>query len=172
MKKLFAIASFVAVLLLLSGCDFFRKVAGRPTSDEIEAKRQLILEEEKAHEARLEELKLVQKQISDSLAVMDSIRFTKTMLIGGGQLAEGSSASLEYRYYVIVGAFSARENAAALVSRATSAGYQAHLISYRNGFTAVGINPSNSISGAYAALRKVVKEPFCPADAWILDKEQ
>ena len=172
MRNYYAIASLAVVCLLCTGCDFFRKIAGRPTSAEIEAKRELILEEEKAHEARLEALKLVQEQISDSLAVMDSIRYTKTRLIGGGQLSEDSGAGLEYRYYVIIGAFSSRENAAALAGKAEAAGYQAQLLSYRNGFTAVGLNPSNSVSGAYAALRKAVKEPFCPADAWILDKHR
>jgi hypothetical protein len=43
MRKAIIIAAFAVTVCLLGGCDFFRVLAGRPTSREIEAKRALIL---------------------------------------------------------------------------------------------------------------------------------
>lgn len=42
MRKAIIIAAFAATVCLLGGCDFFRVLAGRPTSREIEIKRKLI----------------------------------------------------------------------------------------------------------------------------------
>ena len=77
MKRLMAIAALAASICLLGGCDFFRQLAGRPTSRDIEAKRLRIEREAEAHQRRLDSLKLVQKQISDSLATLDSLRNAK-----------------------------------------------------------------------------------------------
>ena len=43
MRKAIIIAAFAITVCLLGGCDFFRVLAGRPTSREIEAKRAFIL---------------------------------------------------------------------------------------------------------------------------------
>jgi hypothetical protein len=52
MKKSMILMLMVA-LPLLTGCDFFRKLAGRPTSEDIENKRVAIMRaEEAAHQAR------------------------------------------------------------------------------------------------------------------------
>lgn len=171
MKKLLASVAIIATILLLGGCDLFRKMAGRPTAAEIEAKRGMILGEQKAHKARLDSLNAVQKQISDSLAALDSLKYSGNNLIEGRQLSAESRAGLEYRYYVVIGAFGKSENAEKLAGKAEAAGYPATLIRYLNGFVAVGICPSNSISGIYASLRRVQKESFCPADSWILDNK-
>ena len=53
-----------------------RKLAGRPTSEDVEAKRlELLRAEEAALEARLDSLRNVeQRMIADSLNALDSIR--------------------------------------------------------------------------------------------------
>ena len=43
MRKAITIVAFMVTACLLSGCDFFRVLAGRPTSREIEEKRKAIL---------------------------------------------------------------------------------------------------------------------------------
>ena len=55
-KRRFVSAIFLCLLglMTLSGCDFFRRLAGRPTSAEIELKREAILREQAAHQARRE----------------------------------------------------------------------------------------------------------------------
>jgi len=171
MKKCLVISALAVSVCLLGGCDFFRQLAGRPTSRDIEAKRVRIEREAEAHQRRLDSLKAVQKQISDSLATLDSLRNSKESIISTRQLATRGKYQLEYRYYVMVGAFSSQENAAKQVAIVEQAGYPATTIPFKNGFTAVGICPSNSLPEVFASLRKVRGERFCPADAWILNNE-
>ena len=85
------------LLPLLAGCDLFRKMAGRPTSAQIEQKREMIEAEIAAHQSRLDSLDAVQKQISDSLAVLDSMRFSDDALVEARQLADVSRNSLAFR---------------------------------------------------------------------------
>ena len=171
MKRLLVIAALSASICLLGGCDFFRQLAGRPTSRDIEAKRVRIEREAEAHQRRLDSLKLVQKQISDSLATLDSLRDAKESLISTRQLASGGKYDIPYRYYVMIGSFSSADNATRQAARAQEAGYPATLIPFRNGFTAVGCCPSDNLTEVYASLRKLREEEFCPPDAWILNNE-
>ena len=46
---------------VLQGCDAFRRLAGRPTSDEIAAKQEVIQREEAAHQARMDSLSRIEK---------------------------------------------------------------------------------------------------------------
>jgi len=170
MRKVIIIVTFAMSLCLLGGCDFFRQMAGRPTSRDIAAKRERIEREAEAHQRRLDSLKAVQKQISDSLATLDSLRNAKEALISTRHLSSVGQ-DLPYRYYVMIGAFGSPENADRQAARAEEAGYPATLIPFRNGFTAVGVSPSNSLTAVFASLKKIQGEPFCPQDAWILNNE-
>lgn len=171
MKKILVIMALSATVCLLGGCDFFRSLAGRPTSREIRAKQDRIEREALLHQQRLDSLKLVQKQISDSLATLDSLREAKESLISTRQLSSGGKYDIPFRYYVMIGSFSSPDNATRQAARAQEAGYPATLIPFRNGFTAVGCCPSNNLTEVYASLRKLREEEFCPADAWILNNE-
>lgn len=170
MMKLRLMAVLMASVLIFTSCDLFRMMAGRPTSKDIEAKRELIAKEEQSHQDRLDSLKLMQKHISDSLAVLDSIRMSNSSLVSVRQLSQESRQSLEHRYYVIVGAFGKPENAEKAAQNAKDSGYEATLITYQNGFIAVGVSPSDKLTDAYSALSKVRDGGFCP-DAWILDNK-
>lgn len=167
MKKLSVIAFLFLCVLSVSSCDFFRRVAGRPTSEDIRAKREMIEREEAEHRARMDSLQSLRKSVADSLAVMDSLRSGESPLIFSRPLAEESVRELTSRYYVVIGAFGNAENAAKCASSAEEAGYESSMIKYRNGFTVVGICATDSISVAYASL-KTVRGGFCK-DAWILD---
>ena len=168
MNRLSGIVLFVLALPLLNGCDLFRKMAGRPTSAEIEAKRIYIEQQERGHRNRLDSLQVMQKQISDSLALLDSVRAIKSSIVEVRQLSDETRSSLKYRYYVIVGTFGNADNAEKRMKGAEQAGYSAVKIRYRNGFTAVGVLPSDSLSDAFASLRGIRDGGFCP-DAWILE---
>ena len=64
-----------ASMLMLTGCDFFRTLAGRPTSAEIEARRiEIMRAEEAALQARLDSMKVAEQDMRDSLDALDSIR--------------------------------------------------------------------------------------------------
>jgi hypothetical protein len=171
MRKLSVIALLAASVLLLGGCDLFRKMAGRPTSAEIEAKRELIESEQAGHRGRLDSLEMMQAQISDSLEILDSIRAMKSSIVEARQLSESVRRSLPSRYYVIVGTFGKADNAARCASSAEQAGYAPTQIKYRNGFTAVGVCATDSLPEAFSKLREIRSGGFC-ADAWILDNSR
>lgn len=168
MKQFHSIFLLVLLSLSLSSCDLFRKIAGRPTSADIEKKRSALEMEQKAHNDRLDSLKLLQTQISDSLAALDSIRLQGSSIVEARQLTDQEKSRLPYSYYVIVGAFGNPENAGRFAQQASEAGYPSTLIRYRNGFTAVGVCPTDRIVDAYESLKDVRQSGFCP-DAWILN---
>ena len=176
MKKSYILLA-AAVVMLVSGCDFFRKLAGRPTSEDIEAGRLELVRIRKEAEiaveqARLDSIRQVQKAIQDSLAAYDSLRQQVGSLLNPAKLGGLFASKLESRYYVIVGAFRSRANAEGLVKRINEEGeYAPALINFRNGMIAVGVSPQNRVQDAVSALKEIRKEPFCPEDVWILVNE-
>jgi len=174
MKKV-SILAIVMAAVLLCGCDGFRKLAGRPTSDEIEAKRVRIEEEKAAHQARLDSLRKMaiadSLAVADSLRVLDEMRHSSVMTLTAKRICGVRAAELDHKYYVIVGTFGDRQNAESHRAKIEAKGYRADLVPYRNAMTAVGINGTDSIVEAWESLKKVKGESFCPADAWMLVNE-
>ncbi|MBO7191908.1 MAG: SPOR domain-containing protein [Bacteroidales bacterium] len=173
MKKS-CILLILAFSFILTGCDFMRKLAGRPTSEDVEAKRlELLRAEEAALEARLDSLRNVeQRMIADSLNALDSIRQLGGSILNPASLGGLFATKLESRYYIILGSFRARANAEALFKKVKDAGYKPALISFgKGGLIAVGVCPVNRLSDAYTSLNEVKKESFCPKDVWILVNE-
>lgn len=164
----------LAVSLTLTGCDFMRKLAGRPTSEDVELKRvEMLRAEEAALQARLDSLKNVeQRMVQDSLNALDSIRQLGGSILNPATLGGLFATKLEARYYIILGSFRSRANAEALFNVAKNAGYKPALISFgKGGLIAVGVSPVNRLSDAYTALNSVRKESFCPKDVWVLVNE-
>ena len=164
----------VISLLSLTGCDFMRKLAGRPTSEDVEARRLEILRaEEAALQARLDSLRLVeQRMLQDSLNALDSIRQLGGSILNPASLGGLFATKLEARYYILLGSFRSRANAEGLFRIARDAGYKPALISFgKGGLIAVGVCPVNKLADAYASLDGVRKESFCPKDVWILVNE-
>lgn len=159
-------------MFVVGSCDFFRSLAGRPTSDEIAAKRELIVLAEKMKKNAEDSLrKAEQKRISDSLYVAEALAGED----GKGVLRTGAKSiregQLESAYIVMIGTFSESRNAGRLAEKAEEAGFEPLLLECRNGFTAVGINPGNSLTDAYFTLCKAREHDFCPKDAWILARQ-
>ena len=171
MKRILTISALAVLALSLSGCDFFRMVAGRPTSADIAAKRSQIEAVGKAHQQRLDSLSLVQKQAADSLALLDSIKRSCGNILRPLQVSAVSASALKSRYYVMVGTFSLRDNAERQTQRAIDAGYEAVLIPLRNGFCAVGVAPADNLAAAFRSMQTIKGEAFCPKDVWILVNE-
>lgn len=165
------ISGMLLVLLgtsVLQGCDAFRRLAGRPTSDEIAAKREMIQREEAAHQARMDSLSRIEKAKADSLALLDKMKDAGEMFLSVTSLRRANTLKLDKRYYIIVGAFSSSDNASWLASKITNAGYEVEKIPYGNGFTAVGVAGTDALAHLWDNLQKVRTESFCPKDVWIL----
>ena len=170
MKK-YAYIALTLVVVAVSGCDSFRRLAGRPTSADIAVKRARIEAEEAAHQARLDSLRMVQKAVADSIELQDIVKASGTMVTKGSAVRGLTLSGLEYRYYVVVGTFGSRDNASYLSSKAKTAGYEPTLIPFNNGFTAVALEGTDKMAVCWEAFGKIRQESFCPKDAWILINE-
>lgn len=156
---------------VLQGCDAFRRLAGRPTSDEIAAKQEVIQREEAAHQARMDSLSRIEKAKADSLAILDEIKKSGEVFLPLASLRRADTKGLDKRYYIIVGAFCNADNASWLASKIANAGYEVVKIPYGNGFIAVGVGGTDALAHLWDNLRKVRTESFCPKDVWILVNE-
>lgn len=171
MKKFLLLLSALS-LLTLGGCDMFRRLAGRPTAKELEQiKMEMLLRQEAQQVARIDSLRRVEKALSDSIAVLDSIRQLHGTILNPSEIGGLFTTKLDFRYYIVVGSFRSRHNAEALFSEVSQRGYHPVLISFRNGFNAVSVSPTNSLGEAFSSLKKVRTENFCPDDVWILVNE-
>ncbi len=157
------VLALAVVMFISTSCDMFRKIAGRPTSDEIEARRSEIV---RANE-KIAALKQRQKACEDSLALVDSIRRMETAVRSLSEVGDFYTTSLDHRYYIIVGAFLKEANADAMLKTASDAGYVPVKIAL-NGFVAVGVSPADRLGDAFLSLKSVKREDFCPPDVWIL----
>jgi len=166
------ILALLSCCLLLTGCDAFRKMAGRPTYAELEAAREAALKaEQAAHQARIDSLKQVEMALLDSLAILDSLKQQRGTVLNPAQLGSLYTTKLQKKYYIMVGAFKDRSNAERQLVALQKKGYTATLISFRNGFNAIGICPTNDLNEEYRHLRKFKEDPLCPEDVWILVNE-
>lgn len=156
MKNAFlTIAVMTLVATAVTGCDFFRRLAGRPDSEWIEAKAEAIRQEEEALRIRLDSLERARKAEADSLAAADSVRL----------------ANHRYRFCVILGSFSSKENAERYVEEIAAKGYKCELLTFRNS-TAVGVCPTDDEEQAKKSLSELQRQDFCPNGAWILERKQ
>lgn len=156
MKNAFlTIAVMTLVATAVTGCDFFRRLAGRPDSEWIEAKAEAIRQEEEALRIRQDSLERARKAEADSLAVADSVRL----------------ANHRYRFCVILGSFSSKENAERYVEEIAAKGYKCELLTFRNS-TAVGVCPTDDEAQAKKSLSELQRQDFCPNGAWILERKQ
>ena len=172
-------------MMLLTGCDFFRVVAGRPTSKDIKLKKMELINEETARQARLDSIanearKAEQdsiKTVQDSIDACAFIAENKITVytvarLGGIQqdgLVDQTSGT---RYRVVIGSFRERANAEKFVATISSVGdFWPHLISLKNGMIAVAACPSDRIQNVVMGLKELRTHSECPADAWILKVE-
>ena len=156
MKNAFpTIVIIILVATAVTGCDFFRRLAGRPDSEWIEAKAESIRQEEEALRVRQDSLEKARKAIADSLAAADSVRL----------------ANHRYRFVIILGSFSSKENAERYVEEIEAKGYKGELLTFRNS-TAVGVCQTDDEAQAKKSLEEVQRQDFCPKGAWILERKQ
>ncbi len=149
------IAIMILVATVVTGCDFFRRLAGRPDSEWIEAKAEAIRQEEEALRIRQDSLERARKAEADLLAAADSVRL----------------ANHRYRFCVILGSFSSKENAERYIEEIAEKGYKGELLTFKNS-TAVGVCPTDDEAQAKKSLDELQRQDFCPKGAWILERKQ
>jgi len=172
MKKTLFFLIFCAVCV--SSCDFVRTIAGRPTSDFINNKRQRIIEIQARQKAQADSLAVIAKMKEDSIAqaTLAQKLLEENLLFESQKVTKVEEGALSFKYYVVIGAFSSVDNARKLEQQAAQSGFQTIILPYRNGMNAVALNPCDDLSAAYAALQEAKKYPFCPENSWILDNSK
>ena len=160
-----SVTLLLAVLMMtVTGCDFMRVLAGRPTSKDIENKRlEIIKAEEAALQAKLDSMRLQEeKRVADSLAAMQALVSASVVLSGPERLGGLVAESLPSKY---------GKNAQKLADEASAKGYKVALLECRRGMIAVGLCPSDNIAEVASSYDALKNETFFPKDAWVLVME-
>lgn len=177
MKKGF-IVTLLATATLLSGCNLFRSLAGRPSSGELEAKKARIELARALEAARLDSLERARKDSLERVARAEADSVAATVALASlGIVKEASGIgtfrglALPARYSVVAGAFSDPSNARKLAAKYTDAGFECVAFPCRGGFTAVLVAPSSRVASVYGSYLRIQELPFRTADAWILSND-
>lgn len=157
MKAFRLISTLMVALMLVTGCDFFRSLVGKPTSKELEQ-----MKREAVEQARK------QRQL-------DSINKAKALALEQAKAAEENKNLLDEsagRYHVILGSFKVEGNAEKMYALLEKNGYTPMVILFNNGFEVVSVAAYNNYRDALKAMNDVMEYEFCPEDVWIYDIRQ
>jgi hypothetical protein len=178
MKKLTTVFAFVLLLCLAGGCDFFRTLAGRPTSAQIEAKRERMEQRslreaavrDSINQARLDSAAAAQRAVADSLHAIDTLthigKYHKA-----SAYANIPQSRLRTRYALVVGVFSSLPNAEKLALRYQAAGRDAYVLRYHSTLSAVLVSPCNKVAEVLESYRSLLSMPDGPKQVWVLVNE-
>lgn len=178
MNKVPVLLCLAVLLCLVSGCDFFRTLAGRPTSRDLEARRAAI---EQVQERRAAVADSLERARKDSIAraeraVADSLHAIDTLVSIGKYHAVSSyrnipASRLKARYSVVVGVFSNDANARRMLSKYENEGFEGYVLHYRSSLMAVVVSPCDKVAEALEAYRKVRRLPFSSVQTWVIVNE-
>ena len=155
MKKIHLTAVIVVSLLCisLSGCDFIRKVAGKPTSEDLA--ELLAIREAKAR------------------AEADSIAAAKAAAEEAARIEQEKAAgTLKFRYYVVAGGFKVPGNADKLKKKLEENGFEALLVKFKNGYETVLTGGAETSQQANQNRREMGRAGLAPDDLWVYDAEK
>ena len=170
-KSVFCFALLVAAALSVSSCDFIRTVAGRPTSSELQAKRDASFAVQRAaaaEKARQEaEAAAREKRRADLIAAasyfVESHIPMNTKEDRKYQLTETPSR----KYYLVLGVFSNPDNAITFAEKVRDAGFGVEIL-HGTGGLAIGACPSDDLVEFASSVAKIREKSFCPSDCWVL----
>ena len=158
--------------MLVASCDFMRKVAGRPTSGDLQAlaaaREQEQAEAARAREERMQRERELQYQ-ADSLFAVQTLE--SVMMNRLSDLNVRITTELPAKYSIVLGAFSDASNADKFISRLKEAGYDASPMRYRSGKTAVLACSTDSFVELGKSFASLQKDKYCPEDVWVIVKE-
>ena len=193
MKKLIqTVLILIPVALAATGCDFFRKLAGRPTSDQIAAMAEAI---------RLEESARIADSLRKALAEPqeDSAATTPTPATPAAQAASTPTASSPVtatttpaaaapaaaasapataapapagdlkRFYVVMASFGNSANANKYASILEAKGYPATILK-RGSYQVVAVCGTDDEAAIKQSFDEIRRQDFCPQGVWIIDR--
>ena len=143
MKAFRLVPVLMVALMLVTGCDFFRSLVGKPTSKDLERMRQ-----EAVEQAR-------KQRIQDSVNKARELELEKARAAEQANLLDESTG----RYHVILGSFKVEGNAAKMNAMLEKNGYTPRVIEF-------------NYWDALKAMNDIMEYEFCPEDVWIYDIRQ
>ena len=152
-----SVAAIILVGMAATGCDFLRKVAGRPTSAQLEAAVAVREAQEQAqHQARLDSARRVAQAVEDSLKAV--------------QTQAQAVAPVEIRNFIIVGTFSEPKNAEKKKRMLEADGYKVEIFNFRSGKKGVGIEGAVTAAETKRVMQELIRKGVCSQGSWILEK--
>ncbi|MDD2294113.1 MAG: SPOR domain-containing protein [Bacteroidales bacterium] len=164
--KLFRILTILLLsVMMLSGCDFFRSLLGKPTSEDI-----ALLRAEKEREIAQERDSLAKIQAAqvDSAAVQPQAPQKPEVQAPQKPGTITVTHSNPHRYYVVVGAFQDQNNAAKYSERLKKDNMEVTNFKFKNGYNVVAVGGFETIAEANSLMNKVAERDDCP-DPWVYD---
>lgn len=161
---------------LLSGCDFLRTLAGRPSSSDINRMRMEITAAERSERLEQEALAAMKEAAEvkegeapeDYVPVMDSLRRKGVPVYTGSRMRGVLSEGLDRRFYIVTGSFKDSANAERLSSKYAAKGYDSRVIRFGSGYDGVSAGAFNRLSEADEARKSGMEKGDFPKDTWIL----
>lgn len=171
MKKVATLLLILSFLSSVAGCDFLRRVAGRPTSADIERIGNAI------SEFRQDSIRKCRQRIADSLLMADSIarqgisedfgvKFSGVFTFG-----EPSSERMK-KYNLIVGVYRYLSSFAPKVAELSGRGFNPFEINFPGGEYALCLGSCDNAEGLRELISRGRGCGVCPKDAWIYVNER
>ena len=178
MKKLIqTVLILIPVALAATGCDFFRKLAGRPTSDQIAAMAEAIRLEESARIADSLRKALAEPQ-EDSAAIAPApatqaastptASSPVTATTAPAAAAPAPAGDLK-RFYVVMASFGNSANANKYASILEAKGYPATILK-RGSYQVVAVCGTDDEAAIKQSFDEIRRQDFCPQGVWIIDR--
>lgn len=172
--RIFLPLIFAYLLLSLSSCDAFRRLAGRPTSEDIAVIREKIRVDSIAR-ADSEAALALQREAAAKLA--RDYEAGKRMIEEAGSfirpLSQSSqivSGKIPAKYCIVVGSFRMHANALNQMSGIDPSLNPASVMC-ANGLEAVFVAASDNLLETASRIPDVRKQQVCPKDFWILEND-
>jgi len=160
-KTIRLIVALAIVMMATSACKSKQKIAEIPAGANIEAKSATpkIVETTQPVKENVVKENVVKEVVANEPEVTRNESFS---------LVDGESASMNYKYHVVVGSFSKQENAKGLKSTLKSEGNSALIVVNEKGMYRVLIASFNDYKEAHARIKQIsTRFP----DAWVLVKK-
>lgn len=165
--------AFMLLMLSLTGCDFIRTLAGRPTSADIAARKVRIIQQENR--------RFKEQALQDSLAAVrlaEKARETAAEAIGtlgyvvqsSDQVRSLNGIRLEHAYSLMIGTYHNADNAAKLAESIRELGFPTDVIRFYSGAVAIAACATDDPVEFLQFMEKVKGQSFCRPDAWILKR--
>ena len=178
MKKLIqTVLILIPVALAATGCDFFRKLAGRPTSDQIAAMAEAIRLEESARIADSLRKALAEPQEdSAAIAPAPATQAASTPTASSPVTAATTPAAAApapagdlKRFYVVMASFGNSANANKYASIPEAKGYPATILK-RGSYQVVAVCGTDDEAAIKQSFDEIRRQDFCPQGVWIIDR--